>query len=447
MELTIELLQELIQKKQVKKLHELFDENNIVDVAELVGELSLEDAVFIFKTTKKEVTAEVFAYLPMEKQQTLIALLTETEIKEILDHIYTDDIVDLLEELPANMVKDILSHASKQQRETINKLLSYPEYSAGSIMSTNFVELTEEDSVDSAMKKILKTGKQAETVNYCFVLDKDNVLAGMISLRDILFAPEEESISELMMRDVITVNTTDDQEEVVRVIQKYDITLVPVLDTSQRFVGVITADDVMDIMEQEATEDIQKMGAITPIEGSYLLTSDRKMAMSRLPWLLVLMVSYALSSMIITNNEYLLIAIPSLMSFVPMLMDTAGNAGSQALAMVVRGIVVDDLTIKDFFEVLWKELRVASLCGIILFVANVLRIVIFVPNAGIEMAFIVSLTVFLVVVMAKLVGGLLPLVAVLVKQDPAAMASPLITTVCDALSLTIFFGLAAQFLL
>lgn len=444
-DMTLELLREYIAAKQIRKLRSVFDEYNIVDLAELVGQLALDEALFLFKTLKKDITAELFTYLPNEKQHRLISLFTGEEIKEMLDNLYTDDIVDFLEELPANIVKNVLNEASPQQRSIVNKLLSYKDYTAGSIMSTNYVELEEEDTVTQAMRKIKSKGKMAETINYCFIVNDHNVLVGMVSLRDILFAPENEVIEELMSTDLILFKTSDDQEEVVKAISKYDITIVPIVDDNNRLVGIITVDDVIDALEEEATEDIHKMGAITPIDGSYLQTTPFKMSISRLTWLMILMISYAFSSLIITHNQGLLIAIPSLITFIPMLMDTAGNAGSQASAMVIRGIVVDDLTIKDFFKVLWKEMQVAILCGIVLFIVNSIRIAVFVSNAGWDMALMVSITLFCIILVAKLVGGLLPLIALIIKADPAAMASPLIATACDALSLTIYFGLAHLF--
>jgi len=445
-EITQEIIQELIHSKQIKALKEVFEEYNIVNLAEIVGELTIEEALFIFKVLNKNITGEIFAYLPASKQQRLISVLTGDQIKEILHNTYTDDIVDFLEELPANMVKDILKHASNQQRAVINQLLSYPDNTAGSIMTTNYVELKEEHTVMEAMSEIKKSGGKAEQVDYCFVVDLNGCLIGIVSLRDILFAPEDSVMDDLMHMDVISVKTNDDQEEASSIMRKYDITVLPVLDTSNRLVGMITADDIIDIIQDEATEDIQKMGAITPIETRYLDTRVGVIFKSRITWLLILMVTYALSSMIITSHQELLAVYPALLAFLPMLMDTTGDAGSQALAMVVRGIVVDDLTIKDFFKVVWKEFAVATICGLCLFLVNMARMILFVDSAGFAMALVVSLTMFILTVIAKLVGGVLPLIAILLKQDPASMASPIITTVCDSLSLLIYFSLAIMIL-
>lgn len=442
MEITCELLSELVKNKNVRKIREIFDEYNIVDLAEVYSNLSIEDAIFIFKVLKKDISADLFSYLDGDKQAVLISAFTSVEIQSVLDNLFSDDIVEFLEEMPATIVKKIISSVDKEHREEINKLLSYKSGTAGSIMSTDYVELDENDTVTKAMRKIKQQGKIAETINYCFILNKHNALCGIVSLRDILFAPEDEIIAEIMSVDVISVKTNDHQEDVAKTIQKYDITIVPVVDDSNRLVGVVTVDDVIDTLQEAATEDIHKMGGIAPIEGSYLKTSAFKMAKSRLLWLMILMVSYAISSLIISNNNSVLIAVPSLITFMPMLMDTAGNAGSQASAMVIRGITVDDLTIKDFFKVLFKEFRVALVCGLILFSVNTLRIVFFVPNAGWDIGLTVSISVFFVVLMAKMVGGFLPLFALVIKQDPAAMASPLITTLVDAISLSVYFGLA-----
>ena len=444
--ITLEMIQDLIQNKQIRELKEIFNDYNIIDLADIVGELKIEEALFIFKIIDKSITSVLFSYLPTEKQQELISLLTGDQIKEILHNVYTDDVVDFLEELPANMVKDILKHASSQQREVINQLLSYPENSAGSIMTTNYIELEAENTVKEAMLVIKKSGRKVEQVNHYFVIDDDGCLIGVVSLRDILFSPEDNLMEDIMKEDVISVRTDEDQEEASDVMRKYDLTVLPVLDTSNRLVGIITADDIIDIIQEEATEDMQKMGAITPIESPYLDTKISVLVKSRVTWLLILLLAYAVSSFIITKNQALLMLYPSLLSFLPMLMDTTGDAGSQALAMVVRGIVVDDLGYKDFFKVVWKELKVATLCGICLFAINMIRMMVFVHSDGFAMALVVSLTLFFLTIIAKLVGGVLPLIALLLKQDPAAMASPIITTVCDSVSLLIYFSLAIAIL-
>lgn len=441
-EITREYLSELVKNKSVRKLRDIFEEHNIVDLAELVSELELEEAIFIFRVLKRDTSGELFTYLNSDTQEAMMNAFAGEEIKVIVDNLYSDDILDILEEMPAPIVKKVLSSITPERRDEINKLFSYGNNTAGSIMSTNYVELSEHDTVMEAMGKIKSQGKLAETINYCFILNSHGVLTGIVSLRDILFAPDDEVIGELMDTDFISAHTKDDQEEVIKQIQKYDITLIPVVDDSNRLVGVITVDDVIDAIETEATEDIHKMAGVAPIEGSYLKTGVAEMAKSRLPWLLILMITYTVSSLIINQNNDLLVTVPSLLTFMPMLMDTAGNAGSQASAMVIRGITVSDLQIKDFFKVISKELGVAIICGIVLFALNTLRIVFFVKDVGWDIAITVSLSVLVVVIAAKMVGGILPLLALLIKQDPAAMASPLITTCVDALSLIVYFGLA-----
>lgn len=441
-EITQEYLEYLAKYKNVKHIRKIFDEYNIVDLAEIVSSLELNDAIFIFRVLRSEISSEMFAYLDSEVQEKFINAFASEEISDIVDNLYSDDVLEILEEMPADVVKKMLASISSKSREEINRLLSYGPNTAGSIMTTDYVELNEEDSVTKAMAKIKSQGRLAETINYCFILNSRGVLRGIVSLRDILFAPENSTIGELMETDIAFVRTREDQEEAIRLIQKYDITLIPVIDDSNRLVGVITVDDVIDAYETEATEDIHKMAGVAPIEGSYLKTNVITMAKSRLLWLLVLMITYTLSSLIINGNSDLLVSVPSLLTFMPMLMSTAGNAGSQASAMVIRGITVDDLKMSDFTKILVKELLVSLICGLVLFLLNTLRIALFVPNVGLDVAIVVSTTIFMVVIVAKLVGGLLPLFALMIDQDPAAMSSPLITTCVDSLSLVVYFSLA-----
>ena len=441
-ELTLTLLKEIIANKQVKKLREIFEEVNIVDLAEMAEQCTLSEVLFVFKTVKKEVTADLFAYLSLDKQEELIKTFTGPEIKSILDNLYLDDVVDFLEEMPESIVKKVLHNATSDQRVEINQLLSYAPNSAGSIMTTDYVELFEHHSVEEAMEQIRKQGKTAETINTCFVINKSNTLLGSITLRDILFASDDMEIGEIMDADIVAVTTGDDQEEVGHIFQKYDISVVGVVNSQFKLVGIITVDDVIDVLEEEATEDIHLMAGIRPVEGSYLESNVWEIFKSRIPWLLILMIPATLTGMIIAGNSAILLIVPSLVNFIPMLMDTAGNAGSQASAMVIRGIVVDDLSIKDFLAVLFKELRASFITGLILFVINTLRIVIFMPNIGLTVAILVSFTVFLTITLANLIGGLLPLFALILKIDPASMSGPVITTLVDAVSLLVYFTIA-----
>lgn len=445
-EITQEMLEQLIESKEVRKIIDIFDEYNIVDLAEIVNELSIRNTIELMRTLPSVHGGELFSYLDINKQKGILDALDPQRIKMIMDQLFSDDIVDFLKELPDQIQQKVMDSIEASDKQEIHTLLSYEENTAGAMMSTDYVELAEDDTIEKAMKKIKAQRKVAETVNYCYITDTHGVLVGCISLRDILFTPEKSLIGDVMESDVISVKVTEDREEVTRTIQKYDFTIVPVVDPSNRLVGVITFDDVIDVIEEEATEDIHKMGGIMPLEDSYLNSSPLAMAKSRLVWLLVLMVSYVISSLIITQNNELLTLVPSLITFVPMLMSTAGNAGSQSSAMTIRAITVDDLTMKDFPRVFMKELGVAAICGAILCIVNTLRIVLFVDGMGLDMAITVSLTIFFVVILSKLLGGFLPLFALSIKQDPAAMASPLITTAVDVLSLLVYFTLARVFL-
>ena len=313
-------------------------------------------------------------------------------------------------------------------------------------MSVDFVTIRDSYTVAQAMRAIRRQGKLAETINWCYVVNDDKSLVGSIGLKEILFAKDEVPVVEIMDHDVYYVYTHDDQEEAARLISKYDITCIPVIDSAKQVLGIITVDDIFDVVEEEATEDIHKMAAMTPLEGSYVESSIKSIVKSRLPWLMVLMISATFTGTIISNNQELLVLLPSLAIFIPMLMDTAGNAGSQASAMVIRGLIVDDMSVRDFFRILFKEAQVSMLLGIVLFVINTLRIGLFMPDVGWGIALLVSLTIFLTITLANLVGGSLPLLAIVLKQDPASMAAPLITTLVDALSLSAYFLIATMFL-
>jgi magnesium transporter len=446
MDITSQQLSELIELRQVRNLRTIFDEYNLIDLAEIVEQLQLKEILFLFKTLKKDITAQIFTYLTYEKKQEIIQSFTSVEIMAMLDNLYTDDIVDFLEEMPANIVKQVLNSASAEQRADINLLLSYPEYSAGSIMSTDFVELEATDTVARAIRKIKQQGKTAETISVSYVISQNRELVGTVRLRDILLAETEDTIEDLMDVDVISVKTHDDQESVAHVIKRYDITVVPVVNDENRLIGIITVDDIIDILEDEVTEDIQKMAAIMPIEGSYLKMSIKEMTKSRITWLLVLMVSATFTGTIISGYEDALLLIPALAASIPLIMSTAGNAGSQASAMVIRGIAVGELSVSDYLKVIFKEVQVAILSGLVLFAINWLRLMIFTPETSMTVDLVISLTLMLTVVISKLVGGVLPLIAMFFKQDPAAMAAPLITTMVDAVALMIYFSLAVSML-
>ncbi|MBQ7890874.1 MAG: magnesium transporter [Erysipelotrichaceae bacterium] len=440
-EMTKEILAEAATLRQVKRVREIFDTYNIVDLADIVGELEISEALFIFKVLRKEVSGQVFTYLSKDKQESLVELLTNDQIKNILAELYSDDMMEFMDELPNELVKKILGAVSKAQREEINQLLSYAEFSCGSIMTTDFVELKRDDTIDEAMHDIKRQKRVAESISYGYVLEKDK-LVGIVSMRDIIFAPEDSLLEEIMDEEFVAVTTKDDQELAIELIKKYDLTMIPVVDDQEHLVGVITSDDVIDVMEEEATEDIHMMAAVTPLDDSYMEASILDIAKSRLPWLLVLMISAVLSETVLARNTTLIVLIPALTYFTPMLMGSAGNAGSQAAAMVIRGITVEGLDIRSFFKVFWKELQVGIICGFVMFVVNYFRVVLTMPTVSSGVALVSSASVFVAIVVAKLVGGLTPLVAKLFHLDPAVLASPLIATVCDALSLSVYFALA-----
>ncbi|NTW90817.1 MAG: magnesium transporter [Erysipelotrichaceae bacterium] len=436
----------LIEGRKFQEIRDVFNYYNMVDLALMVEDCSLDQVLMLFKILKREISAEMFTYLSNNKQEELINAFTSLEIKGMLENLYSDDIVDFLEELPSNLVKKILQSATEDQRYEMNLLLSYPEDSAGYMMTTDFVELKLSDTVKRAITRIKTQGKVAETISNCYIVNENRTLVGSIRLREILFADEDEMISEIMDTDVISVMTSDDREEVANVFKKYDFSVLPVVNDEKKLIGIITADDIIDVILEETTEDIQKIAAITPMEGSYTETNILEMAKSRVSWLIILMVSATFTGLIIQGYEQTLTLIPALAASMPMIMSTAGNAGSQSSIMVIRGISVDNMSIKDFWLVIWKELKIGLVIGLVLFVVNVLRLLIFTPDVGLTTDLVISTTVFITILMANITGGLLPLVALIFKQDPAAMASPLITTIVDALALIVYFKLAMHFL-
>ncbi|HET6786087.1 MAG TPA: magnesium transporter [Erysipelotrichaceae bacterium] len=445
-EVNVELLTSWIKHKEYKNIRHFFEDTNTVDAALLVDQLAIEDLLHLFKILRKDVGADVLSYLSSDTIEHLTTNLNPEQIQSLMEELYSDDLNEILSELPDELVTKVLQAATPELRKQINEFLSYEDSSCGSIMSVDFVTLKNSSTVAQAMRAIRRQGKLAETINWCYVVDEQKKLIGSISLKDILFAKDEVIIEDIMEHDIHYVYTHDDQEEAARLISKYDITSIPVIDSSKTVLGIITVDDIFDVVEEEATEDIHKMGAMTPLEGSYVESSTMSIIMSRLPWLLVLMISATFTGSIISSNQELLVLLPSLAIFIPMLMDTAGNAGSQASAMVIRGLVVDDMGLKDFVMILVKETQVSFLLGIALFVINTLRIGLFMPQVGWGIAIMVSLTIFITILLANLVGGALPLLALVIKQDPASMAAPLITTLVDALSLTTYFLIASYFL-
>lgn len=435
-------LEELIKEKNYITIKKELDKLNPVDVAELLEPLELHTSLLIFRMLSKDLAVDVFSSFSVDKQRDIIGLVTDRELKNIVEELYFDDMVDMIEEMPANLVKKILSHAKEEERNLINQFLKYPPDSAGSIMTIEYVDLKKETTVKNALKHIKKTGLDKETVYTCYVTDGNRKLEGIVSLRKIVISDEDKTIEEIMDTDVIYVNTHDDQETVANVFKKYGFLALPVVDKEHRLTGIITVDDIIDVIEQEATEDFQKMAAMSPSEEAYLDTGVFKLAKHRLSWLLILMISATFTGRIMLKFENLLSKVVVLSAFIPMLMDTGGNAGSQSSTLVIRGLATGEITTHDWYRVLWKELRISIVVGVFLSLINFLRLI-YIEKVSYMVAIVISLTLIITVMGAKLVGGVLPLIAKKVKLDPAIMAGPLITTIIDALSLMVYFKIAA----
>ncbi|MEE3457011.1 MAG: magnesium transporter [Lachnospiraceae bacterium] len=437
------LLRKLLEEKKYRELRDVLSEMNTVDIAWLMDDMEDEDSLRIFRILPKNMAADVFADLEIDDQQYIIQSLSEKEASSIIDNMMADDATDLLEEMPANIVKKILRNASPETRADINHLLRYPEDSAGSVMTVEYVDLRETMTVEDAIKRIRRIGLDSETVNICYVVDDQRVLRGTVALRYLLLKNDDEIIGEIMNDNVISINTLTDQEEAAQMFQKYDFTAMPVVDNENRMVGIITIDDVIDIMQEEATEDIEKMAAIIPTEKPYFKVSIFETYKTRMPWLLLLMISATFTGAIITRYEAALASHVILTAYIPMLMDTGGNAGSQASVSIIRGLSLNEIEFKDIFDAMWKEIRVAVLCGLTLSAANFVKLLV-IDRVPLAIAAIVCVTLVLVVMIAKTIGCSLPLVAQRLGFDPAVMASPLITTIVDAISLTVYFLIATR---
>ncbi|MCM1326003.1 MAG: magnesium transporter [Lachnoclostridium sp.] len=440
-----EELLELLRTKQYTKLRQYLAELNDADIAGMMEELEKEDMLKVFRILPKDLAADIFSYLEVDNQQTIITSLSEKEAANIINNLMADDATDLLEEMPANIVKRLLANASPDTRRDINHLLRYPEDSAGSIMTVEYVDLKENLTVNQAIERIRKVGVDSETINICYVLDAQRKLLGTVALRYLLLSGGDEIIGDIMHENVIAIHTLMDQEEVARQFQKYDFTSMPVVDNENRLVGIITVDDVVDIMEEETTEDMEKMAAIVPSDKPYMKTSVWETYQKRIPWLLLLMVSATFTGAIITSFEEALSVYASLIAFIPMLMDTGGNAGGQASVTVIRGLSLGEIVYRDVPGVVWKEIRVALLCGVSLAAANFAKLMLF-DRVGLTVSLVVCLTLVVAVLMAMLVGCILPIGAKKLGFDPAVMASPFITTIVDALSLLVYFQVASMLL-
>ena len=436
---------ELLRAKRFRELREALAAENAVDVAGFLEGLPQEQAVLAFRTLPKEQAAEVFSNLFPEAQQVIVESITDQELSEIVEDLFVDDAVDMLEELPANVVRRVLKQARPETRRLINQFLQYPEGAVGSIMTAEFIDLNKAATADEAIRRVRRMGADCESIYTCYVTDGQRRLEGVVTLRQLLLAGDGQRIGELMEPAVITVQTTDDQELAVNRMMRYDFLALPVVDREGRLVGVVTVDDVMDVMEEEATEDFEKMAAMAPSEKPYLKTGVFALAKNRILWLLVLMVSGMVTGGILGRYEEAFAVLPLLVTFIPMLTDTGGNAGSQSSTLVIRGMAVGEIAPADFPKVVWKELRVSVVVGAVLAAVNFARLALQFP--GSEMiSLTVTLALFATVVIAKTVGGLLPMAARLIKADPAIMAAPLITTIVDALSLMIYFSIAKQLL-
>ena len=448
----LEQIEELIQRKRYAQLRDLLVPLEAADIASLCGELDEERLPLVFRLLPKELAAEVVVELDSDEQEMLIRGFSNTELKEVLDELYLDDTVDIVEEMPANVVKRILQHSDPETRKSINEILKYPDDSAGSIMTTEFVDLKATMTVEDALKRIRRTGPDKETINICYVIDEGRHLIGVLSIRTLLLAEEDDVIGDIMERNFISVQTLDDQETTAQALSKYDFLALPVVDTENRLVGIVTVDDAMDVIEEETTEDIELMAAMLPSDKPYLKTGVFETWKARTPWLMILMLSATFTGIILTHFEYALMSCAILTSFVPMLSGTGGNSGTQASTAIIRALSLGEVRFSDSLQVLWKEFRVSICCGLCLAAANFAKMMLIdrwlMHNPAVTpmVALVVCCTLVGTVMCAKLVGCTLPILAEKIGFDPAVMASPFISTIVDSISLLIYFRFATLLL-
>ncbi len=452
-EIVEKALLKMLDEKKYASLRDILVTMNPSDVAGLFDGLEEKQIPVMFRLLPKEQAAETFVEMEPEAQQLLIQGFSDNELREVLDELYVDDAADLVEEMPANVVRRILTQADPEMRSSINQILRYPENSAGALMTMEYVSLRPDMTVEESILRIRRQGVDKETIYTCYVLSKDRTLLGIVTVKDLLLAESDDTeIQEIMTENVISVNTQDDQEEVAKMFSKYNFLALPVVDTEKRMVGIVTFDDAMDVMEEEATEDMEIMAAMTPSEKSYLKSTPFDLYKHRIPWLMLLMVSATFTGMIISSFESALALLPALTAFIPMLMDTGGNCGSQSSVTVIRALSLDELELSDVFTVLWKEVRTAVLCGVTLAALCFLKVLLIdrllMGNESISLSvdLVICLALGVTVVMAKMVGCTLPLLAKRLGFDPAVMASPFITTIVDALSLLVYFLFAKTIL-
>ena len=441
----LEVVMELLENRKFAELRDLLDEANPIDVAQLLGEVPEEKLLLLYRMLPKEDAADIFAEMEHDEQETLIKAFNDREIREVIEEMNIDDAVDLVEEMPAIVVNKILRHADPDTRKEINELLQYPEDSAGSVMTTEYMALKSDMTVADSFERIRRTADEKEDIYTCYVIDPSRKLQGTVSLKEMFLVPKDTLIGDLMETNIISANTLDDQEKVAKDMAKYNLTTIPIVDQENRLVGIVTVDDAIDVIQEENTEDIEMMAAITPTDKPYISTGFFETYKKRIPWLLLLMISATFTGAIITRYENALGKYVILTAYIPMLMDTGGNAGSQASVSIIRGLSLDEIEFRDIFRIQGKELLVALLCGFTLAVANFVKLLIF-DKVEVVIAAVVCMTLLLTVAVAKLVGCTLPILAKRVGFDPAVMASPFITTIVDAISLIIYFQLASHIL-
>ena len=438
-------IQKLISEKNYSEIKKNLDNLNIVELSELLNEFNSSELILIFRLLPKGRAADVFSYLSNEHQEVIINAITDVETKNLFNELYFDDMIDIIEEMPANVVKKILKNTNPNDRKLINQFLNYPDNSAGSIMTTEYIDLKKDMKVSEAIKKIRRTVEDSENIYTCYVTSKSRKLEGIIFLKDLITSPDDTIIEDIMDRNFVSVTTGDDQEKVADLMRKHDLIILPVVDVENRLLGIITIDDVMDVMDKEATEDFHKMAGIAPVEESYLKTSAFTMAKQRIMWLIVLMVSATFTGRIIKSYQDVLQSVVILAAFIPMLMDTGGNAGAQSSTIVVRALALGEISTKDAFKVLKKEFFISVIVAIVLATINFLRLIIL-TKVDLNIALTVSITLVFVVMLSKIIGTSLPMIAKTFKLDPAIMAGPLITTILDAITLSIYFYFATLFL-
>ena len=442
----VEYITELLNERNYKVLRSVFDDMNSVDLASAIESLPQEQALIAFRTLPKETEAEVFAEFDSDMQQKIVEAITDTELSRIIDDLWVDDAVDMIEEMPAQLVNRVLRNSSPETRSLINQFLNYPENSAGSVMTSEFTKLSKDMTVKEAIEHIRKVGEDRETIYTCYVVDADRHLEGKVTVKELLLANDNELIKNIMETEQPFTVTTDDREDAAKLLAKYDLIALPVVDAQNHLVGIITIDDALDVLREETTEDFHKMAAISPSEKPYLKTSVFRLAANRFVWLLCLMLSGMVTGAILGSYEAVYSSIPVLVSFMPMLTGTGGNAGSQSSTMVIRGMALGEIKVSDIFYVVWKEFRISIIVGIILAAANYIRLLIMYGNLGL-IPLVVALAQIGAIIMAKTIGSILPIVAKMLKIDPAIMAAPLITTIVDAVTLVLYYSIAEKLLM